>query len=155
MILKKYKVFIIIFTLILIIVLIGTVTYLILNNPFNIFQRKFNFKLPSTVKIINKSYSFYDDSLELKVFFGVDDYQKIVNGMKEYAAKTGMYEVEKENDTLMFTIEVYCTWWNKEQEDSILAYHAFEKGKWGAMTRTVCVLITQDSEGQYFLHIYY
>ena len=123
-------------------------------NPRAIFQRKFNFKLPNSVEILNKSYSFYYDSLEMKVCFDGNDYQKIAIGMKGYATSYGLYEIESEADKRMPTVRELCSWLNGEEEEFISAYIASTQGRWRAKTREICVLITQNNEGQYFLHVY-
>ena len=123
-------------------------------NPRVIFERKFDFKLPNSVKILNKSYSLFYDSLELKVCFTDDDYGEIVDGIENYAQEN-MNKMRIDNEVEMFDFRVFCDWWDREEEEAILAYDASKQGMWGAKTRIVCVLITKNNEGQYFLHIYY
>ena len=155
MILKKHKSVIVIFIIVLIILSIGIIIYSIWSNPLNAFQRKFNFKLPDTVEIINKSYSFYYDCLELKVGFDIDDYPKIEKGIEDYAVKNGMYKPDAEKDKgLYYNFGIFCKLWDKENEEVIIAYIDTEKGVW-TKTREIYVLITQNTDGQYFLHVYY
>jgi len=123
-------------------------------NPRVVFERKFNFKLPGSAEIINKSYSFYYDSLELKIRFNIDDYSKIVDGIKNYAQEN-LNKLRIDNDEEMFNCRTFCKWWDEEKEEAIFAYDAYMQGRWGAKTRTVAVLITQNREGESFLHIYY
>jgi len=61
--------------------------------------------------------------------------------------------MKDEEDSLV--ISTFLRWWDKEKENAILAYDALIQGRWGAKTRTVAVLITQNNEGEYFLHIHY
>jgi len=155
MILKKYKEFIVIFIIVLLILLTGIIIYSTHINPLNAFKRKFNFNLPDTVKIINKSYSFNEDVLELSVCFGIDDYPKIEKGIKDYAVKTGMYQPDAEKDKgLYYNFGVFCKLWDKEKEEVIIAYLGTEKGV-SSKTREIYILITQNTDGQYFLHICY
>ena len=123
-------------------------------NPRVIFEKKFSFKLPSSAEIVNKSYSVYYDSLELKIRFNNDDYSKIVDGIENYAQEN-LNKMRIDNDEEMYSCRTFCKWWDEEKEEAILAYDAFKQGRWGAKTRTVAVLITKNNEGQYFLHIYY
>ena len=50
----------------------------------------------------------------------------------------------------LLDISAFLRWWDQENENALLAYDAHVQGRWGAKTRTVAVLITQNNEGQYF-----
>ena len=155
MILKKHKGFIVIFIIVLLILLVGIIIYSIYVNPLNAFKRKFNFKLPDTVEILNKSYLFNEDILKLSVCFGIDDYPKIEKGIEDYAVKTGLYKPDVEKDKgLYYNFGVFCNLWDKEKEEVIIAYIGTDKGV-STKTREIYILITQNDEGQYFLHVYY
>jgi len=123
-------------------------------NPRAIFERKVNYKLPDSAEIINKSYSFNYDSLEMKIRFNNDDYSKVVDGIENFAQEN-LNKMRIDNNEEMFNCRTFCKWWDEEKEEAIFAYDAYKQGRWGAKTRTVAVLITQSDEGQYFLHIYY
>ena len=148
------KVLIIISFILLIVV--GIIAFCLwYSNPRVAFQRKFHFRLPNSAEILNESYSFYYDSLDLKVNFDSEDLKEIQEKIKDYAVNYGLREVKIKNDTTMFNFSVCCHWWDEEKEKVILAYEAYKQGRWGAKTRIICVLITQDSQGKYFLHIRY
>ena len=138
-IMKKY-VWIRIVVIFLILIIVFYIWYF---NPKVIFQRKFRFNLPDRVGIINKSYSLFDD------------YQDIIDGINDYAEGYYLREVDVNNEETPLTIRAFCVWRDKETEKAVLAYCAFRQSPWGAKTRTVAILVTQNNEGQYFLHIYY
>jgi len=155
MIVRK-KIFIMLIIIFVFVIGGGATINLMVNNPLNIFQRKFHFKLPKTVEIINSTYSYYYDCLELKISFDDDDYQKIIKGFDDYSKNNyHLNEINIENDKEMFSINAFCIWWKKEEEKAIIAYDAVKQGRWGAKTRIVCILITQNNEDKYFLHVYY
>ena len=122
-------------------------------NPKVIFKRKFHFELPSSVTIMEKAYSLFYDALGLKIGFGIDDYPYMFEGMNNYVEKYGLYKVEYD-DSLMESFRS-CKWWDENEEETISAYWASPQGMWGIKTRHIFVLLTQNNEGQYFLHVYY
>ena len=147
---NKY-IWVVVIVVVLLLVLVLSFWYF---NPKVIFQRKFHFELPKTVEIINKSYSVYYDSLEIKIKFDENDYQTIKDGFKAYTDNF-LREVDMKDEEDSLVISTFLRWWDKEKENAILAYDALIQGRWGAKTRTVAVLITQNNEGEYFLHIHY
>ena len=109
--------------------------------------------MPGSSRIINSSYSLFSGEFNLKASIAADDYVNIVTGLEKYS-RNNMYRydvIDGHVDALHF--RVFCIWWDEEEERVVLAYDAFKNGRWGVKTRTDCILITQNSEGEYFLHI--
>ena len=131
------------------------------NDKFNvqvletIFQQRFYFELPDTVEIKYDNYSFLEDLLRLKVRFGEENYNEMLEGVKNFVTNSGyMIEVDVENAITMDTVRSFSTWWNEDKEDFVLAYYGMTDGRNGVKTRETIILITQNNEGQYFLHIF-
>ena len=120
-----------------------------------IFQRKFHFSLPGTANIVNKSYSLFYDRLRLKVNFADSDYQYIFDEIQNFAENYFMFEADIEKIDENSSIKAFIAWWDKDDEKIIIAYDTNMQGRWGVKSRPVCVVITQNSQGQYHLHVHY
>jgi len=118
-----------------------------------IFHRRLNFKLPKTVDIIKKSYSLYDGDFRLSASFEANDYQEIVYGIENYLLVKDLFKIDIGNDGISTSFEQH-TWWNPEEENVIVAHHSYTRGTaWVKRSKSVHILITQNNEGLYFLHV--
>jgi hypothetical protein len=115
-----------------------------INNPKNIFHRKFGFKLPESAKLENYNYTFFsDETLTMKITFCAEDYDIIVKGLNGYITTDERIELMYSN----------CKWLGVNENESILVVgHAFLKGK-RVMTREVFVAVTKNDKEEYFLYV--
>ena len=146
----KVKKIIIIICLIIILISPYLLFYIIGINPSMIFERKFGFKLPDSIKIEKHSFYYFDEEiLFMKASFDEDDYAKLKGDLQNYFSEKG-HEIE--SDTLIPTFIYACSWWDMNKDEIILGYYKLMSGKY-ASTKSVYVFITQNDEGQYFLYV--
>jgi len=146
---SKYRLIVIVSMILIISIVVFCLWFF---NTEVIFHRRLNFKLPKTVDIVKKSYSLYEGVFRAKISFEESDYQVIVEGVENYALDKDLYKVEIDEDERALSFEA-LTWWNPEEENAILAYHTVKRGSWITRRTSVHILITQNNNGLYFLHV--
>lgn len=116
----------------------------------SIFEKKFEFKLPNSIKIEKQSfYYFNEETLYMKASFDEDDYIKLRDNLQIYFNKRG-YELK--SDEIIPTFIYACSWWDMNKDDIIIGYHALTSGK-HSKTNSIYVFITKNEEDQYFLYV--
>ena len=117
-------------------------------SPIQIFQRKFDFALPKSTKVINYDFKFFwEERLCMKASFDASDYDYM-----EKALENRFSHIVKNNpDYRIPNYHIFFSWWKIKKDEIIMSHYYMTSGR-REKTREVDIIITLEN-GEYFLYV--
>ncbi len=116
-------------------------------------DRKFNFKLPSSSKIINYKYYSMGGYFDAKILIDTQAVESIKKSLVEYFKN----EYIIKNDDEIPNFQNSCDWWDLDKKNIESCYNImiFGENEFSPKTRDVWAFITNEKDGQCYLYISY
>lgn len=139
----------IILLILIAVILIGSIFLIIHTNLKRAFKRTFGIALPKCLEVINYKYSLYYDCMYLKASFGEDDYDLLRESL---LGVYGAVEKQPYEDLWLPNCQNSVDWWDLEKPEILYVIYGFNGGsKNTKSTESLWIIITQPSDGEYFL----